>query len=89
MNLTLHELSIGSSLMRPISKQDNRRQTDWLDMHLPELFSLAKLQLTEQRRAALICSECASTGQHQTEDCPFPKTPPLFPEMEMDQNQTK
>ena len=91
MNLTTHELSIGLSLQRPISKQDIARRDEWMDHHTEELFSLAKEALMERARlehhrdlwknAAIRCDECATTGQHSTAECPFPaKHIPLFPE---------
>lgn len=84
MNLTLHDISIGESLQSPISAQDIIRRDAWMILHTRELFSLAKEALTtrqEQRKAALVCHECATTGQHATADCPFPhKHVPLFPE---------
>ena len=84
MNLTIHELSIGLSLQRPISKQDLQRQVDWMERYMGEMFILAKEALVNremERKAALRCDECATTGQHATADCPFPaRHIPLFPE---------
>ena len=86
MNLTPHELSIGLSLQRPISKQDIQRREDWMNRFTPELFSLAKEALTNRestRKASLRCDECGTTGDHATADCKFPtKHIPLFPELE-------
>ena len=84
MNLTTHELSIGLSLQRPISKQDLQRQVDWMERYIGEMFILSKealLNRESQRKASLVCHECATTGQHATADCPFPaRHIPLFPE---------
>ena len=84
MNLTLHDLSIGESLQSPISAQDIIRRDTWMILHTRELFSLAKEALTtrqERSKAALVCDECATTGSHSTENCPFPaRHIPLFPE---------
>ena len=41
--LTLHELSIGESLNRPISKHDVIRRDEWMTKHTDELFRLAKI----------------------------------------------
>lgn len=83
MTLTLHELSIGASLQRPISKQDIARRDDWMDHHTDHLFSLAKealLARDEKRKAARYCDECGRVGDHDSKDCPFPaKHIPLFP----------
>ena len=84
MNLTIHELSIGLSLQRPISKQDLQRREDWMERYIGEMFILSKealLNRESQRKASLVCHECATTGQHATADCPFPaRHIPLFPE---------
>ena len=86
MNLTIHELSIGLSLQRPISKQDLQRRDDWMERYIGEMFILAKEALVNremERKAALVCHECATTGQHDTASCPFPhRHVPLFPELE-------
>ena len=84
MNLTIHELSIGLSLQRPISKQDLQRRDDWMDLHTDELFLLAKEALKGRSllNASLWCDECATKG-HSTSECPFEhKHIPLFPELE-------
>jgi hypothetical protein len=84
MNLTAHELSIGLSLQRPISKQDIQRREDWMERYIGEMFILSKEALINrefQRKASLVCHECATTGQHSTAECPFPhRHIPLFPE---------
>ena len=41
MKLTKHELSIGESLHRPISKHDIAKRDEWMDRHTDELFRLA------------------------------------------------
>lgn len=51
MNLTLHELSIGLSLTRPISSDDMKRGELWMDQHRDELFALAKEALTARESA--------------------------------------
>ena len=43
MKLTKHELSIGESLNRPISKHDIVKRDEWMDRHTDELFRLAKI----------------------------------------------
>ena len=93
MNLNLHDISIGESLQRPISAQDLIRRDAWMILHTSELFSLAKealLNRESQRKASLVCHECATTGQHDTADCPFPaRHIPLFPELENDKSDSR
>lgn len=43
MKLTKHELSIGESLNRPISKHDIVKRDEWMNRHTDELFRLAKI----------------------------------------------
>lgn len=85
MNLTLHELSIGSSLQTPVGEDDVRRSDRWMETNTRELFALAKEALESRllaTKAALRCDECGTTGQHATEHCPFPtKHIPLFPDL--------
>jgi hypothetical protein len=45
MKLTRHELSIGESLNRPISKHDIARRDEWMERNTDELFRLAALGL--------------------------------------------
>ena len=37
---------------------------------------------SEWGESETLCSECGQRGTHRTEDCPFPKTPLLFAELE-------
>lgn len=42
---------------------------------------------SEWGESETLCSECGQRGTHRAEDCPFPKTPLLFAEMENTQPQ--
>ena len=37
---------------------------------------------SEWSQSETLCSECGQRGTHRTEECPFPKTPLLFAELE-------
>ena len=39
---------------------------------------------SEWGESETLCSECGQRGTHRTEECPFPKTPLLFAELEND-----
>ena len=39
---------------------------------------------SEWGESETLCSECGQRGTHRTEECPFPKTPLPFAEMEND-----
>ena len=42
---------------------------------------------SEWGESETLCSECGQRGAHRTEECPFPKTPLLFAELENTQPQ--
>ena len=42
---------------------------------------------SEWGESETLCSECGQRGTHRTDECPFPKTPLLFAEMENTQPQ--
>jgi hypothetical protein len=51
MKLTKHELSIGESLNRPISKHDVIRLDEWMDLYRDELFRLAKIGIEAESKS--------------------------------------
>ena len=50
MKLTKHELSIGESLNRPISKHDVTRRDEWMAKYTDDLFRLAKIGIEAESK---------------------------------------
>ena len=64
---------------------------EWENLNKPDRDYYEQVAQTflasEWGESETLCSECGQRGTHRTEDCPFPKTPLLFAEMESEKGQ--